>query len=213
MRAGRKPSSDGSQCTWTPDHNWGIQPEKVGRFQAPFMGDNRRHQVVYLDETVLAAAIAQAEAWDELRRAKGGLEDQARDLVVGIEAAWYDRAVAAAKVRFLEDYADESLWEDHAKTLKIQVPFAWRGPTTEPKGYAGTRGALEHLVYRLVEDGHPPYGLTVTEAVATLDEQLVTHPGHEWRGDGGGKVVTIAQDVLELRFPDGPPVAGLLEAT
>lgn len=103
-----------------------------------------------------------------------------------------------------------SLWEDHHKTLRIQVPFAWRGPT-EPKGYTGTRAALEHLVHRLVEDGMPPYGLTVAEAVTTLDEQLVTHPGHEWRGDGGGKVVTIAPDVLELRFPDGPPVAGLLE--
>ena len=130
--------------------------------------------------------------------------------IPGIEDAWCDRAVAAAKVRFLEDYADESLWEDHQKTLKIQVPFAWRGPT-EPKRYTGTRAALEHLVDRLVEDGTPPYGLTVAEAVATLDEELVTHAGHEWRGDGGGKVVAIAQDVLELRFPDGPPVAGLLE--
>lgn len=55
LRAGRKPSSNGSQCTWTPDHNWGIQPEKVGRFQAPFMSDNRRHQTVFLDETVLVS--------------------------------------------------------------------------------------------------------------------------------------------------------------
>jgi hypothetical protein len=130
------------------------------------------------------------------------LSRTARGLTDSLEQVWRDRAEAAAKARFLEDYLDESLWSDHVKTLRLNPP--WRRQVD--KGYEGTAAGLDHLVARLVEGGRHPYGLTVAQALAMLDEPL-TERDSFMKSD---RVVTIAADVLDLRFPAPPQNAGVI---
>lgn len=198
----RKPSSSNVNY-WRPTHNTIIDGTVCGTVVEPWAGDNRSHQIVFLDEQVHTAAVRGAQVWETNRAAIARLNVEANRLIGSIERAWLERATAQAKARFMEDYADESLWDDHAKSLKITVPFGARS-STEPKEYRGTRAALDILVRRLTEDDLAPYRLTIREAIADLGEDLVTLPGTEWTHDSGGKVVTVAEDVLDLRFTVGP---------
>jgi hypothetical protein len=198
----RTPSAINS-TGWETAHNTFLDGVRQGTVVEPWARDNRSLLIVFFDEQVHAAAVREAQTWETNRVAIARLAAEADRLVSSIERAWLERATAQAKARFMEDYADESLWDDHAKSLKITVPFGARS-STEPKEYRGTQAALDWLVRRLTEDGLAPYGLTVREAIADLGEDLVTLPGTEWAYDSGGKVVGVAEDVLDLRFTVGP---------
>ncbi len=193
LAAGR--ASESNVTTWKPRHNWGLDPHRVGEVPPPWAEDRRGNQVVFLDDAVLADAQQHADLWDANRRARAVLEGQARTLTDGLAQAWVDRATGEAKARFLEDYLDESLWEDHAKGLRIHAPWL----TTRVNGYTDVDAGLARVTNRLVESGRAPYGLTVAEAIELLGEPVVTTS--RWSED---REVTFPDDVLDLRYPGAP---------
>lgn len=198
---------------WTKDkpwsergHNEHFAKRNDDQLTPPWEQDRTAWRVVWVDDAAYADAHAQALADLDISRKASALSDASRELEQHLADAWREQATAAAKARFLEDYLDESLWEDHAKSLKIQVPWF-----THTKGYEGVSGGLTYLTGRLVETGRHPYGLTVAEAVELLGEPCLDRPGHSHFPSD--RQVTFPDDVLSLRYPDPPANAGLLAAS
>jgi hypothetical protein len=191
---------DGHHNTWDVGHNSLIDGKTLGKVSPPWVGDRRSKHIVYVDAQAMTLAQAQAKEWNQHRVRVAHAQSEAHRLVTGIEQAWVDRALAQAKARFIEDFGDESLWPEHAKNLNIRAP--WRNQShLIPVEYKGVPAGLAHLVNRLTESDLPPFGLTVADALVTLDETLREPAGHAYRGSWGGQEVTLADDVLDLRFP------------
>jgi hypothetical protein len=66
-----------------------------------------------------------ADTWESRRHAAAELARKASALMTGSQDAWEAGQLAQAKARFLEDHADEAVWEDHARS-----PIAARRPMT-----------------------------------------------------------------------------------
>ena len=204
---------DQSHGHWTKDkpwtgraHNEHFAKRDDDQLTPPWGQDRTAWQVVWVNDAAYAAAHAQALAAKAISDTASAMYDATRTLTQHLADAWRAQATAAAKVRFLEDYLDESLWEDHAKSLRIQVP--WHGST---KGYEGVSGGLAYLTGRLVETGRHPYGLTVAQAVEILGEPVLDRP--DLSRFPSNRPVTFPDDVLSLRYPDPPANAGLLAAS
>ncbi|EYR64873.1 hypothetical protein N866_03250 [Actinotalea ferrariae CF5-4] len=176
-----------------------------GQLTPPWGSDRAAWYVVRLDEDAYDAAHAQALAERSVAVKVEALTTTTRELARSLAEQWVERATAEAKARFVEDYLDDSLWEDHAKGVTIRCPW-WGSPRD---GYAGVDGALHYLTGRLVESGRHPFGLTVAQAVAALGEPVLDRPDHGW---SSGREVTLPEDVLTLRYPAPPSNAGLLGA-
>jgi len=176
-----------------------------GRLTPPWQCDRRALTIVRLDEDAYEAAHAQALADAAARQADEAPTTLVRELTRALEAAAIERITAAAKARFLEDYVDETLWADHAKSLQLVAPWR-RSPVA--KGYQGVEGGLRWLTARLVESGRHPYGLSVAEAVTLLGEPIVDRPEY---GHQSGAQLVFPEGVLALRYPDAPANAGVLE--
>lgn len=209
---GTRNLSSSSHYRWTKDKPYGqravtdhFAKRDDDQLTPPWDRDRTTWYVVRLDEDAYAAAHAQALADRAIAATVDAATSTVRELTRALGDQWVVQATAAAKARFIEDYLDESLWEDHAKGLRIHAP--WWG--TPKKGYQGVDGGLRYLTGRLVETGRHPYGLTVAQALATLDEPVLDRPEHGW---SSGRDVTFPDDVLTLRYPDPPANAGLLEA-
>ena len=178
---------------------------KDGQLSAPWQGDRRAVHVVRFDQAAFDAAHAQAVVDAQIALAVSALAQVVRDMTRALADDAVTQATTAAKARFLEDYLDEALWEDHAKTLKLAAPWS-RSPAV--KGYEGVEGGLRWLTARLVETGRHPYRLTVGEAMSVLGEPVVDRPEY---GHQSGRPVIFPDDVLALRYPEPPQNAGLLE--
>lgn len=155
-----EPCSDNTTI-WHAPFNTGLDPLTTKQPERPW-SDRRKNYLVWVDEQVLADAERDAAAWEAARLEGARLWAVVSELWSGVEAEWQQRAIAAAKARFMEDYADESLWQEHLADQKQKGAFAPPSDWNRNGSYAR---AARYAVARLVEDGNPPWGLTVGEAV------------------------------------------------
>lgn len=120
--------------------------------------------VLWTDDAQVAALREHHAAVTDAKNHALTLRDTARQALHAAAREWERRAEEAAHRRFLDDYRTPDLWEGHRKTLTgLRFP------------HYGDRG-LEHLVQRLVEDGHDLTGHTVATAVELLAEPVKVPP-------------------------------------
>lgn len=139
------------------DHRW-----EIGRawkdepdIQPPWHNDT----LAWTDDPRIQQLYAQAHTLRAAQEQAKSLAETCRTHLTAVAAAWKTRAEHAAHARFLEDYADPSLWEGHRKTLTLNYPHHQH------------RG-LRRLIARLVEDGHDLTGHTVATAAELLGEDI-----------------------------------------
>jgi hypothetical protein len=159
--------------------NWFLRPGS-SRVETPWGGSNETKLIVRRDqdtidkvEVMVRALASEQAAVEPLRRA-------AETLLTSLETAWLAQRTAEAKARFLEDYADMTLWDDHAKSLKLVYPY---GRNTDHRPAGAARRAVTQAVNELVETGTAPWGLTVADVVTGVE---------------------LPADLAVLRFADGP---------
>ncbi|GEL46609.1 hypothetical protein CHO01_17250 [Cellulomonas hominis] len=163
--------------------------------------DNRRHRMVFLDPVNLPAAHADADAWVEAHAAADQLESQADKALRGVQDGWTEARVAAARDRFMEDYADETLWAAEEARVRGTLVAPWR-TTTDDEPW----DALRYLALRLTEEGRTPWGLTVAEAIEALDEPLNPKLGSRQRHWAAKETLRepLPEGLLTLRFATEP---------
>lgn len=187
----------GGNHVWRPPFNQGITPLRTEQPEVPWHSTSSQ---VYLDAAVFARAQLDAAAWEARRLETAHLDVTVVALMAGAQDARRDAQLAIAKARFLEDYADETLWEDHAKTVKVDER-ALHQFSEEPASRA-----IWHAVRRLVEDGKAPWGLTIAEAFAVLGEPPTKATGPSW--EPVQVPIEIPDELLALRLADEPAGRG-----
>lgn len=195
---GRAPAANNT-TSWDVPFNHVLDRGRTEQPRVPW-NDNRGKRLVHLDEENFAAARRDADAWEAARHAASLLGLTAETVLVGAHREWTERYVAERRERFLEDYADLDLWAEEERRVREKAPLPWRVTKTERPWRA-----LRYLVLRLVEDGRAPWGRTVAEAVAELDEPLNPRAGavppDRWEAE---TVDALPEDLLTLRFADEP---------
>lgn len=127
----------------------------------------------------IAAVTLRLEAADAAAKASQELWRKARRLQAAIADAWTVQAREAARVKFIDAYADESLWEEHSAGQRFDFPH------TGPRGW---EKPWEKAVERLTDAGADLAGLTVAQ-MAALDAAAT------------GETVPVPDDIAQLRFP------------
>lgn len=172
--------------------------ERRGMLNAPWEGHTGIWHVVRCDEELVASLKAAHLALAHRKKIeRDPLAAEAGDVFASLERLWVAQQTAAAKARFLEDYQDMTLWEDHAKTVNIVWPYSTRSGSRHGR----IMGALFQHVSALVEDGNAPWGLSVAQVL----EQRATPmsvPDH-W-GPSPDRDQSIPQEILDLRFGPKP---------
>lgn len=163
-------------------------------WQQRIWGRIRPDHVVWNDEEAegqLLEAVAARAVDDAADRARSG---EAWTLTRSVQDAWMSREWAKLRTRYVEDFGDDDLWEEHQKTVKApRYPY-----DDSPNNWSQTKTSLHATVRALVEAGHPPYGLTVREAVARHTELALPAPATRW----GKEPLPVPDELLDLRFRD-----------
>lgn len=123
----------------------------------PFDEDNQWWQTQRVDEAALAQLNALLTEGRARTRVVRRLQAQLRDAVDSVAAQHDAQMLAAAYDRFLDDYADDSLWEGHRKTLKL--------PPFDPQ----QRRLVESVLAALIERGALLGGITLAEAAQAAE--------------------------------------------
>ncbi|WP_156251011.1 hypothetical protein [Pseudactinotalea terrae] len=193
-----EPTTDNTTY-WQPPFNQGLQPTRTAEPNVPW-SDNRGKRLIWTDADVFAAAQQDARAWERQRHAAGVLGVEVEQLMAGVERDHLNGVLAAARARFLEDYPDEELWaEEEAKIRSEHVPPLRKSSHAHLNAWY----AVRFLARRLTELGRAPWGLTVGEAAAALDEPLSPRAG-SWRQDWFAPETLeepLPQEIATLRFP------------
>ena len=163
-------SADGANH-YSPSHSWSLSSPFVdeevsgegynGRaWQSPhltnYSGAQGRDNIVWVDETVLTRDRILLKEFAEQYRISSAASDRRGTLYREIRAAWDVAEEKSRFDRFMEDFADESLWADHKKPEQFPV-----------KSSGWNRGdALNGLIRQLTDGGHATEGMSVAEAVA-----------------------------------------------
>jgi len=167
-------------------HSWSLSSPFGDRsgpqvWQSPhtvnYFGSAHCECVVWSDETVLAADVTDRIVFEQQREALNVLASRRSELYNQIESAWGLAEEQGRYDRFMEDFADDSLWADHKKT-QSSAPFP---VPRRPFGYSN---ALSDVIAPLVEDGHEVAGVSVREAAALT----------------GIEDSTLPDSVLDIRF-------------
>lgn len=199
-----EPTPDNT-TNWRVPFNHGLDRTRTERPAAPW-SDNRKNDLVWIDEPAFATASRHADQWEAARHAASLLGVQADQALHGVEGEWLDRQVAEAKARFLEDYADEALWAEEEKRVRGKVVPPWRGHGSR-HGHEDAWCAVRYLVRRLAELGRIPWGMTVAEAAADLGETLNPRAGSwqkDWYRPDALDAADLPEDIAELRFAPEP---------
>lgn len=159
---------------------------QAGRFKSPagvsLLDKERPWKINYwgrlhTTHTVWSDPAVEQEAGKLLDAAEAKIQGQRersdfiQRFVRSIEDGWIERWWAEKKARYLDDYGDDGLWEEHKKSMR------------HPR-YPHSGKALMSVVRELVDAGTPPYGLTVSEAIVMA----------------GAEGQDVAEELLELRF-------------
>ena len=187
---------------WDVQHNTLLDATRHGEVIAPWDGAAARNYLVYTDEAAIAVARKHAQDRENARVTRAHLNQAAESLWQGIVEQWTAAALAEKKARFLEDYQDISLWDDHAKTVSVVFPYGHNGSYEQ----RAVGGAVLWLVQRAVESGTPPFGLTVGDLVDRRAEFEVQVPaGAHGRGSSVHTFTgEVPQDLRVLRFAEAP---------
>jgi hypothetical protein len=138
------------------------------------------------EEAVKRAGIVMADI-ERFEKERSRQQAPVNRALASIEATWMERAEREAYERFIEDYADPSLWEDHRKGVKIEFPH---GDITN----RGRNQGMYFWLCRLIEEGMDIDGMTLGQAAEhakALDEEVVDD---EWpAGSMWSKAVTVPE--------------------
>ncbi|WP_159599516.1 ATP synthase subunit B family protein [Agromyces humi] len=142
---------------WRPD-----EPAPGTRMLAPWESDSERHRIVWVDEDAVEAARSAADEWNVADLRRSDLATEATKLFSAIEHGWLDREWERRRLRFIEDYGDASLWDDHKKAVTVHLPTDHRGAKrgAKPTSWAGLRAEITDAV----QGRRDIRGLTVAEA-------------------------------------------------
>lgn len=177
-----------ANTTWRMDTPWGrLRPNKgTNRLEGPWHGHSEQRQLVYLDEDAVAEVRTQHSQWEAAREPMIALRATVDSLVRGISAAWEARDLENQRQRFMEDYGDASLWEDHQKSLNIGSPYNHNGRKARV-AYVEALGwpVFTQAVSRRIEAREDLHGRSVDEVF-------------------GAETAAFESTIGELRFPDAP---------
>ncbi|WIB65362.1 hypothetical protein [Curtobacterium sp. MCBD17_040] len=142
----------------------------------------RPGKVIWQDDEVEAALAAAITARSERREASRKRSGAARDLAIAVRGQWTDLAWARLRARYVEDFGDDELWDEHKKTLREPRYPHWKSH------YGSSSDFLTVLTGRLLDAGIDPAGMSVVEAAAVAP----------------GDPIVIPDDCVELRYPATP---------
>lgn len=102
--------------------------DKAPHWQTRYSGHADPDKVLWQDEAQLAVATGQWNAAIAEAQARQVAQSEANRIGVLIERAWDARAEEQVRQRFIEDFGDPDLWEEHRKTVRVpQYPHRWNG--------------------------------------------------------------------------------------
>jgi hypothetical protein len=165
---------------------WDTRGQTYAHWQG---GDPEKNQyvVLYHDAKLDATVERERGRYKAATAEQQELLGYVRSALRAIEAAWLEREEQREYEKFLEDYADPSLWEGHKKLLTIRFPHDLWGNRHFRSG--GSR--LYDLVSFLVENEIPYDGLTVAEAIEAAGDR-------RWLRDLDTDA--MPEDLLDLRL-------------
>ena len=178
---------------WRAKHNNFIDPTKdSGDLAAPWDESNERNAIVWKDDELIAQERAFADKYKKRSIEFAYLDAKADRLLNGIESAWFDEYEKKMYARFIEDFGDDTMWDEYREGKRKSVKFPYP-EATQKYGYNRDRvkkeDTLRWLVMRLVETGNAPYNLTVAEAYKGA-QLLLTNVAK----------VEFPDDIRDLRF-------------
>lgn len=151
LARGYEHNRSSGQAPWT---TWGDRWEKAGGYV-----------ILYVDDTAAAVHAEAVKAHSAAEAAARRRRDRVYAYVVALRGQWRDREEAAVYARFLEDYGDASLWEQHQRDATSSI----RGQNW-PDGLH----EAEKLIAKAVDGNIEFDGLTVAELAAVLGDDAPT---------------------------------------
>jgi hypothetical protein len=151
-------------------HSWGLSSplEHDGKprvWEAPhtvrFFGTADSRCIVWTDETVLAADAKELIVFEKKNEERMVVSRRQQELYKQIESGWKVADEQGRYERFMEDFADDSLWADHKKTQPVAA-FPVRRTAHD---YSN---ALTDIIGPLVDASHEVAGVSVRDAAALV---------------------------------------------
>lgn len=171
----------------------------------PSPWSSNRSTMLFVDDSEFQKALRDVEANAGFRRQHDTLLASTFTLETGVREQWTNAQLASARERFMDDFADDALWAEEASKVRNAIRLPWNTSST-----AAPWHRLRFLIKRLVESDRAPWGLTVADALAQLDEMLSgrlpapqgVRASDPWEGEDAER--TLPDEMLELRFPVAP---------
>jgi hypothetical protein len=151
----------------------------------------KRPGLLLLDEGVLAQALLDRDVVRERAAAASRRREVVSRAQQSISAEWKRRADADRYTRFLDDYADPTLWEGHQKTLNPLV-FPYNESSRYARSDSWFKENLSSVLTLLVDEHVDFDDLTVTKMYNLARE----HGAGEWEvpADIADIAITYAED-------------------
>lgn len=119
--------------------------------------------VVWTDPAVIAADAELAALWGDRQLAADRTLEAVRNVAYAVYEGWEALDRETRRARFLEDFGDPELWEDHSKSQK-KTPFPLPHNAGSPE--------LHVLGRAVVAEGVEVAGKTVAEVLAELSAKI-----------------------------------------
>ena len=138
--------------------------------------------VVYVNREAIKADYVLAAGWADRVRAARAVSDAQNRVESALVEAWGTYELEARRTRFIEDFGDAELWEDHRKSQKA-TPF----PIERHHSWTNDRSLLDAFTAAAVKEGVSLPGKTVAEVITELS----------------AKIDDLPEALLPVRFPEG----------
>jgi len=145
-------------------------------------GDIRPNHVVWRDDEVEEKLAATITARADRSKAARERSNAAWNLAMAVRKQWSEQVWERLRERYVEDFGDDELWEEHKKTLSEPRYPHWKS------NFGSSSDFLSVLTARLLNAGIDPAGMTVVEAAAAAP----------------GDPIDIPEDSVTLRYPAKP---------
>jgi hypothetical protein len=138
--------------------------------------------LLYLDERLLADLHRDSARYTEAAQIRRAWSNKVWSATASVREAWRKRELEAARVKFIDDFLDADLWEDHRKTVRIDYPY-----NHERETWVRNPDNLAALIRPLLLANVAIAGMTVADAVDKHREIAGDPP-------------EIPEDLLDLAF-------------